>query len=199
MASEKLNSRVRQEQYARAALSLIASDGLRNLSVAGVARRVGLVPSALYRHYRGKDSLLEAVIGLIRKRLNENVDQVLADERDALQRLRRLLLAHVRVIRENEGILRVVFSDELDRGAVARRGQAWEMVSGYLGRVARIVAEGQRDGVIRPELDPGTVSVMFLGLIQPAAILWNLSGCRFDVTEHVKKAWPILRSAIAAR
>lgn len=40
--------------------------------------------------------------------------------------------------------------------------------------------------------------MMILGLIQPAAILWYLSGENFDVTKHVEKAWPILREAIRA-
>jgi AcrR family transcriptional regulator len=196
MALEKLNSEIRQEQYAQAALSLVAADGLKNLSVARVARRMGLVPSALYRHYQGKDALLDAVIGLIRERLHANVAVVLEQTPDPLERLRRLLMAHVRVIRENEGILRVIFSEELHNGHPERKAQVWEMVEGYLKRVADIVAQGQRGGQIRQDIDPGTASVMFLGLIQPAAILWNLSGGKFDVTRHVQNAWPVFCSAL---
>ncbi len=199
MALEKLSSEARQEQYAQAALSLVAADGLKNLSVARVARRVGLVPSALYRHYPGKEALIEAVIGLIRGRLHANVARVLEQTPDALERLRRLLLAHVRVIRENEGVLRVMFSDELHNGRAGRKAQVWEMVAGYLKRVADIVAQGQREGQIRQDIDPHTLSVMFLGLIQPAAILWNLSAGKFDVSRHAQKAWPVFCRAVTRR
>ena len=44
MADEKLDTLVRQEQIAEAALSLVAAHGVRRLSMAAVARRVGLVP-----------------------------------------------------------------------------------------------------------------------------------------------------------
>ncbi len=54
MAREKLDTEIRQEQIAQAALSLIASRGIKGLSVAAVARRVGLVPSGIYRHFKGK-------------------------------------------------------------------------------------------------------------------------------------------------
>jgi AcrR family transcriptional regulator len=199
MALEKLSSEVRQEQYAEAALSLIATDGLKSLSVARVARRVGLVPSALYRHYPGKDALLDAVISLIRERLQTNVTRVLEQTPDAIERLRQLLMAHVRVIRENEGVLRVIFSDELHNGHPERRAQVWEMVAGYLKRVADIIAQGQQEGQIRQDIDPDTASVMFLGLIQPAAILWNLSGGKFDVTRHVQKAWPVFCGALKTK
>ena len=194
---EKQDTEIRQEQLAQAALTVIASQGLAGLSVARVARRVGLVPSALYRHYSGKDALLNAVIALIRERLHGEVSAVMAQTPDALDRLRRLLMAHVRVIRENEGILRIVFSDELHHGQPGRKAVVHEMVSSYLRKVAGILSQGQRDGSIRAELDPAAVAVMFLGLIQPAAILWQLSGGRFDVTKHIEKAWPLFRDTIS--
>jgi AcrR family transcriptional regulator len=195
---EKLDTEVRQEQLAQAALALIAAHGLNRLSVARVARRVGLVPSAIYRHFAGKDALLDAVIALIRDRLHRNVDAVMEQTPDALDRLQLLLRAHVRMIRENEGILRLVFSDELHRGQPERKARVYEMVGSYLKKVAAIISRGQHEGIIRADLDPATAAVMFLGLIQPAAILWHLSGGEFDVTKQVEKAWPFFLSAITA-
>jgi AcrR family transcriptional regulator len=195
---KKLDTEVRREQLAQAALALIAAHGLNRLSVARVARRVGLVPSAIYRHFSGKDALLDAVIALIRERMHRNVEAVMAQAPDALDRLRRLLLAHVRMIRENEGILRLVFSDELHRGQPERKARVYEMVGSYLKKVAAIISQGQHEGSIRKDLDSATAAVMFLGLIQPAAILWHLSGGDFDVTKQVAKAWPYFLSAITA-
>jgi AcrR family transcriptional regulator len=196
MALEKLNSGIRQDQYAEAALNLVALEGLKGLSVASVARRVGLVPSALYRHFRNKDALLDSVIDLIHGRLHANADTVCRQTSDPLERLRLLLMAHVRLIRENKGILRIVFSDELHNGFPERKAQVWQMVAGYLKRVADIISQGQKEGQIQPDIDPDNASVMFLGLIQPAAILWNLSSGKFDVTRHVQKAWPIFYSSL---
>jgi len=43
MSTEKLHTEIRQEQIAQAALSLVSNDGMKKLSVANVARRVGIV------------------------------------------------------------------------------------------------------------------------------------------------------------
>jgi AcrR family transcriptional regulator len=162
MGTEKLDTEIRQEQLAQAALSLITTRGLKGLSVARVARRVGLVPSAVYRHFEGKDELLDAVLELIREHLNANVVQASQDATDALQVLRRLVMAHVRLIRENEGILSVVFSEEVQNGRPERKARVHSIIQGYLRNVAQIVSRGQQQGHIRPDADPGTVSVMFL-------------------------------------
>jgi hypothetical protein len=72
-------------------------------------------------------------------------------------------------------------------------------IQAYLDQVAAIVRHGQSDGCIRKDLDAATVSVMFLGLIQPAAILSHMSEGAFDVTGHTERAWAIFVEAIRAR
>lgn len=196
MTAEKLPTDIRRDQIARAALSVIASHGVARFSVAAVARRVGLVPSALYRHFKGKDQVLDAVIEYIAERLIGNVRAVTAETDDPLERLHRLLIRHVRMIRENEGIPRIVFSEDTYGGQPTRKAKVLALIQRYLSEVAELVRDGQRKGKIRPKLAPQTVALMFLGLIQPAAILWHMSDGSFDVTRETGKTWALLHEAI---
>ena len=74
MADAKLQTRIRREQIAAAALQLVASEGVKRLSIAAVARRVGLVPSGIYRHFKSKDAMLDAVLDLLDAKLQANVE-----------------------------------------------------------------------------------------------------------------------------
>jgi AcrR family transcriptional regulator len=196
--TRKRDTEVRQDQIAQAALALIARHGLRRLSVAAVARRVGLVPSAIYRHFDGKEAVIDTVLDLVRERLFDNVRAVREESSLAIDRLRLLLFRHMALVRDNQGLPRVVFSEEVYTGRPDRKSRMFATIQAYLDQVGAIVSEGQRDGAIRPDLDPATVSVMFLGLIQPAAILWHMSGGTFDVTRHTADAWRVFRRAIEA-
>lgn len=197
--AEKLHTEVRQEQFAQAALGLVATYGLKGLSVARVAHRVGLVPSAVYRHFASKDELLDAVIDLIRDRLSRNVEKVSQECKDPLECLRRLLMLHAQLVRENQGVPRIVFSEEVFSRNPQRKMAIHGIVKGYLRQVADMIKRGQTEGQIRRDLDPSTVSLMFLGLVQPAAILWQLSDGGIDVTKHAERAWQIFAEAIRAR
>jgi AcrR family transcriptional regulator len=71
MKRTKLNIEVRQEQIVREAMNLIASQGSRRLSVSASSNKTGLVPSALYRHFKSKDAILDSILDFIpEKRLN---------------------------------------------------------------------------------------------------------------------------------
>jgi AcrR family transcriptional regulator len=194
--TEKRDTAVRQEQIASAALAIIAQHGLRRTSVASVARRVGLVPSAIYRHYRGKGEILDAVLDLVHDRLLDNVRRVTTETPDALARLQRLVALHVSLLTTQPGILRVIFSEEVSGGKSARRARVFRTVRAYLTAVEDIIRQGQAAGTVKPDLDPPALALMFLGLIQPAAILAHLSDGELDVATHVQKAWHVYAGAL---
>lgn len=198
MSAEKLDTDVRQEQIAQAALELVAAKGIKGLSVAAVARRIGLVPSALYRHFKGKDAVLDAAVALVGIKMQANIHAVMQETSNPLDRLHQLLTRHVRMIRENVAIPRIIFSEDIFSGNPQRRKRVHQMLAGYLDEVARMIQDGQRQGKIRADADARVLSVMFLGLILPAGILWHISDGGFDVTRQTQRAWKVFCQAIQA-
>jgi hypothetical protein len=100
------------------------------------------------------------------------------------------------MIREGRAVPRIIFSDDLHSGHPERKGRAQRLVEGYLAQIGQLVRDGQQQGVIRAEVDPRTIALMFLGIVVPAAILWHLTDGGFDVTQHAARAWQVFRGAI---
>ena len=198
MADEKLHSEIRREQIAEAVLSFVAAHGVGRLSMAQVARRVGLVPSGIYRHFKNKEEMILAALDRIEARLQANLLAAAEENSDPLEQLRGILIRHVRFIREGRAVPRIIFSDDAHSGHPARRQRVQQILETYLGRIAELVRRGQQDGKIRPDLDPATAATMLMGIVVPAGILWHLTEGGFDVTKHAERAWCILRRAIVA-
>jgi AcrR family transcriptional regulator len=199
MSIVKLGTEVRREQIAQAALVLIASKGVHGLNMSGLARRVGLGVSSLYRHFTSKDQVLDAVIELLRERLLGNLVIAVQEATNPLEQLRRLLALHMRLILEYQALPRLFFSGDLYAGRPERKEKLYGIVKTYLGEVAAIIRKGQEENSIRLDLDPAAVAVVFLGLIQPTAILWHLSDGEFNVGKQVEQAWPIFVEATRVR
>jgi len=193
MAEEKLDTQVRREQIAEAALAIVAGQGVRRLSMATVARRVGLVPSGIYRHFTGKAAMLDAVLDLLEKRIADNVDAACRETDDPLQQLRGVLIRHVRFIREGRALPRILFSDAVHSGDPQRKQRIGAIIMGYAERLAEIMRRGQAQGQIRPEVDPSTAAMMFFGMIAPAGILWQLTDGGVDVTRLAERSWALFK------
>ncbi len=198
MAEEKLDTQIRREQIAEAALGLVASQGLRRLSVAAVARRVGLVPSGIYRHFKNKDEILDAVLDRVEQRLLANVKASRDEHADPVDCLKDVLMRHIRFLREGKviSVPRMIFSDDAHGDNPQRKRRVLHVFEQYTGQIADIVRLGQSQGRIRPELDVQTVAMMLFGIIVPAGILWHLTEGGFDVTRHAQRAWKLFSAAI---
>ncbi len=199
MSIEKLKTEVRRDQIARAALSLIASQGMSELKIAGLSRRVGVAPSAIYHHFRNKEEVVDAVLALLEKRFLGNVKTAIEKSHDPLAQLKEILFLHVKLILEHSALPRILFSEEIYGGKPERKAKLNAIVMNYLDEVARVIREGQQQNRIRSDIQPSTLSVMFLGLVQPTAILWHLSDGTFDAAKQVEKAWPVFCETIVAR
>jgi AcrR family transcriptional regulator len=197
--AKKQGTNVRQEQIAKAALDVVAKEGMKGLSMARVAENVGLVPSGLYRHFSGKEQILDAVLNFIRKRLLKNVELVRGETDDPVERLHRLLQRHVDLILRTPAIAQIVFSAEIFAGPSRRKQKLRSVIADYLHEVQAILRDGQDQNVIRRDVPPATLSMMFLGLIQPGILLHHLSGGEYDFPQHAERAWSVCCDAICRR
>lgn len=196
--AEKRDTVVRQEQIARAALDLMGRHGVDQVKMSAVARQIGLVPSAIYRHYPNKDAMVDAVLDLVRDQLLDNVRIATTETASAVERLERLLHLHLELLRQNQGMVRVIFSDAVAGGSPARRTRVFRTVQSYLEAIVHIVREGQRAGTIRADVEPRALASVFLGLVQPVAVLRVLSGGVLDGTATAEAGWRLVRRAIEA-
>ncbi len=199
MGKPKIKTEVRQEQIAEAALQVIGMHGFKGLSMERIARELDLAASALYRHYAGKEEVIDAAVDAIGFRLQAMVAEVHQAGLPALEVLRELLRRHIQLAQEFIAIPRLLFSDQVWIGNPGRKARLHAMLSGYLDEVAGLVRAAQREGALCPELNPHTVAVMFLGLFQPAVMMLFLSDGGFDITRHVDQAWATFLAGVAPR
>lgn len=187
----KTSSDTRREQIVTAALGLVGTRGIKALTITAIAREIGVVPSAIYRHFKGKSEVIDAIIELIGKRIQFNIEEVCTKTEDAVERLQLLHARHIRMLRENNGIPRLIFSEEICGAQTASdsRERLYGIIRSYRWHVTEIVRNGQKQGVLCTEIAPEAVSLMFLGLIQPVAFLHHISDGAFDVPLETERCW----------
>ncbi|MGM0490882.1 MAG: TetR/AcrR family transcriptional regulator C-terminal domain-containing protein, partial [Planctomycetota bacterium] len=132
-------------------------------------------------------------------RLLSNVQAVQQEGGNGLERLRRLVMRHVRFVRNNQAVPRIIFSEGITSRNPARKAKAHDIVRAYLDRVAEMARAGQQKGEVRSDVAPETIALLLLGIVQPGAVLWHLSDGHFDVTKHAERAWRLLGTALAPR
>ena len=166
--------RSRQAILASAA-RLATVEGLRGLSIGGLASAIGMSKSGLYAHFGSKEELQLATIDAAAKIYDDLVvSPAMAANRPA-ERLEALL----------EGFLRYVVGDvfpggcffaaaeaELDSHRGRVRDQIAEFQSVWLRRLADLVAEAQAAGELDAGEDPEQLAFELNSMLGQANSLW---------------------------
>ncbi len=190
---------IRQEQITHATLDLISNSGTIDINISSIAEQVGIAPSAVYRHFTGKEQILLAVNNLIRKNLMKNIHSVRQQTADPVQQLHFLLHRHIVMVRENPGIPRYVFSTAALTQGTERKAQLFEGVRRYLDELEKMFAAAQARSQIYEHLNPETLAFMYLGLIQPAIFLNQLGDGYADIEVLAQNAWQVLLEHICIK
>lgn len=169
--TEKKATETRREEIISASLRLIEKHGLDNLSVAEIAAEIKLVPSAIYRHFGGKEEIIDSLIDFVDRSLQANVARVAEVSGDAVDKLELLYKMHTDFLQTQPAIPKIVFSLLAGNKNPSLKKRIISVIAAYVAQVRNILAKGQPDGDIEPTIDPTAAALLFVGMIQPLIIL----------------------------
>jgi AcrR family transcriptional regulator len=110
-----------KEALIEAARRFIAERGVGGFTLVDAARLVGVTPAALYRHFRGREALLEEVAGRGFTDLAERLARSLTSRGTPLERFTRMGEAYLAFAEEEPGYYAAIFET---RGAPMTAEQA---------------------------------------------------------------------------
>jgi len=178
---------VRQEEIIRAALSIVEHNGLDKLNINDIAAKIELVPAAIYRHFKGREEIVAALVEYIEKRLRYNLGQMNAVQDTTIAKLKVLFELHITLLKEEAAIPRILyFLLSSDRNPDLKASML-SAVGFYVQQVKKLLLQGQEKGEISPDIDATAAAMMFLGMIQPLAILGQVNKEVLD--NYPQKLW----------
>ena len=167
----EVNIESRRQRILKAARSLIASGGMRSLSMRTLAAESGLVVATLYNLYGSRDEILYALI-------QDGVDRIVpildaeAPIDEPLARCRAVITVSVRFFAENEAIYRpmlVASYEGLSAGADADRRLAKQAASMQREGIEQAIAKG----LLKSSLDPERLGEQIYHGYELAAVQWG--------------------------
>ena len=188
-------SEVRQAEIARAVLELIAAEGHEALSMVAVAKRVKVVPSALYRHFASKEDMILAALRYQRdERLSEfnAAMQAGGSVLDAFETLARHVTRRLPTV---AAIPRIVFG-LLPKASERLRAESRALLNGLLGNLASGLKAAQERGEVRQDVDCEVAAMNMWGIFLTAIVRWHVSGHEFDVETYIARAFSLFRRSV---
>jgi TetR/AcrR family fatty acid metabolism transcriptional regulator len=164
----------KREVILDAAVVEIASHGYYQTTVAMIAKRAGVADGTIYLYFANKEEILFSLFDRAMDRFIALGRSELAKVGDAESRLRQIVELHLSLVGRDRDLAIITqvelrhsihFMDQFSRTKVAE----------YLGVLTEVVAQGQREGAFRADLDPVFAAKAIFGVLDEMATDWVLS------------------------
>jgi AcrR family transcriptional regulator len=155
----RADGRRNREALLSRAAELIAEQG-PGVPLDEIARAAGVGNATLYRHFPDRNSLLHAIAKQVIGLTAEAAERALTEETDSYQALACYLreAVQMRVAWVMPAIAAALDRDDAELAGLRARSVA---------AIAKLIVNAQRDGVIRPDVTFGDISLLLIRLARP--------------------------------
>ena len=165
----------KRERILAAAIEVFARKGFYATRVSEIAKAAGVADGTIYLYFENKDAVL---VSIFEDRISKLV-AVLRAEVDADApfdaKFRRVIALQLGLL-EGQRDLAEVVTVNLRQSSRLLKQFATPLFAQYLDVLASLVVVGQRDGVVRPELNPRVMARALWGALDAVALTWALGG-----------------------
>jgi AcrR family transcriptional regulator len=186
----------RQTEFIEAALEIISSQGLQNLTVRALAAKVGVTEGAIYRHFKSKEEILASTAGIFKTSTTEILNRILASPQSAIQKLKMFFLGRCSQFSENRGLALVMFSEDIFRGHEELQKEIHETMHSHKKLLTEAIAAGQQAGIL-VEIEPEHMFMVVMGALRLLVTRWRAANFGFDLLTAGEKLWYSLEKLIS--
>jgi AcrR family transcriptional regulator len=178
-----------------AARDLLAMHGFTGTTMAAIAAKVGVVESALYRHFSSKNHLFRETVSYFYAPILNDIEHAADTMDDPVATVRYVIRRHVRSYIEIPELNRLVVVQARQSSAEEEMGVV-ELNRRYSSVLTKTIAAGVADGSLRRDLDPRLVRDMIFGAIEHVWLRHEAHGDQMDVDAVSKDIYALLEPAL---
>jgi AcrR family transcriptional regulator len=163
---QRLSSEERQEEIVQQAIKLAANHSPERITTQNLADAMGVTQGAIFRHFSTKDAIWVSVLSWVGSRLAEVLAGAAKEGKDPLDRLERMLSAHMEFVSRHPGVPRVLFSELQQSGDSSIKQLIRSIMGAYRLRLVEVLKEAKAFGQVSPDLVEEHAAVLYLGMVQ---------------------------------
>jgi len=171
----------------QAATKVFAKKGFFHAKVSDIAKEARVADGTIYLYFENKDDILISLFEEQMKAVLENMIEEISREKDAVRKIEKFALTHLRLIERNKNMAEII-QVELRQSTKFMKEYKNERFLQYLNLIGDIIREGQEKGIIRKSVIPDIAKRAFFGALDEMSRFWVLSSHKkYDIETAAKQ------------
>jgi TetR/AcrR family transcriptional regulator, fatty acid metabolism regulator protein len=177
-----------------AVMEVFSTSDFHKASIRDIADSAGVSFTTIYKHFGSKEHLLFAFVNLWMGRLTDRIEDHLKGIEDLKEQLRKVFWLHLDFYERHEELGRILF--------ITLPMKTWMVDESFdqkrrVRLIIDVFKEGQKQGVINPDIRAGSLLDFLLGFIQRIFFMWIIRGQQERLTEGANALFEMVWQGIA--
>lgn len=182
----KMNTNLssRQSEIIHTSIKLIGEGGIQALTIKNISTEIGIAESALYRHFKSKTEVLNALLDFLGFIIISHYENVNKLKVSALEKIEKMISGQLKIFAENPPYAIVILSDGLYKNEKSLYEKIFKIMESAKSTFVSIIDEGKSSGEIRKDLSSEQIAFVIMGSVRLTVNQWSLSGFDFDLKKR---------------
>ena len=186
----------RREQILQALALMLEEDSGKRITVAALAKQVGVSEAALYRHFPSKARMFEGLIEFIEETLFARITRILEESTEALPRCGALLTLLLAFAEKNPGLSRLLDGGVLTGETARLRVRIHQLFERLETQLKQILRESELREGRRLTLPASAAANLLLATAEGRISQYVRSDFKRRPTEHWEDQWALLSTQL---
>ncbi|MHA1128190.1 MAG: TetR/AcrR family transcriptional regulator [Alphaproteobacteria bacterium] len=180
----------RKAEIVDTAIRLAAKTGPDRLTTEQLADEIGISQPAIFRHFKTKNDIWQAVGQRICDLMGESGK--LENKTSPVEKLRSLTVSHIAFIEATPAVPAILFSQELHSQNETLRAFFANLMAMRQKKLAKLIQAGIDTGELKKSINADDAAYLILAIIQGLAMRWSLNNRKFDLVSEGEKLLDLL-------
>jgi TetR/AcrR family fatty acid metabolism transcriptional regulator len=188
----------RRESILQAAIEIFSKKGFRSATISEIAERAGVAEGSIYQYFKSKEDLFFSIPVEKTIEFRTQVELHLSGIAGALNKIRKFVWYFLYFFTVNPEYGRMLMLDmRVNKSFV--RTETYNFLKKSVEHVLEIIDEGQKEGVIRKDINVYVLRHLILGVLEHIVTRWLLKDQKYDILAYHQEVSELIIDAIKAR
>jgi TetR/AcrR family fatty acid metabolism transcriptional regulator len=188
---------IRRESIIQAAIEVFSKKGFQAAGISEIAQRAGVADGTIYQYFKNKEDLFFSIPIEKTNEFRSKVELHLKGISGALNKIRKFVWYFLYFFKTNPEYGRLLMLEmRVNKSFV--KTETYDFLKQSVSSVLEIIEEGQKEGVIRKDVDIYLLRHLILGILEHMVTRWLLKEGKYDLLEHHQGVSRLLIEGLSA-
>jgi TetR/AcrR family fatty acid metabolism transcriptional regulator len=182
---------IRRESIIQAAIEVFSKKGFKTASISEIAQKAGVADGTIYQYFKNKEDLFFSIPIEKTNEFRSQLELHLEGISGGFNKIRKFVWYFLYFFKTNPDYGRILMLEmRVSKSFV--KTETYGFLKQSVSQVVDIIMEGQKEGVIRQDMDIYILRHLVLGTLEHMVSRWLLKGEKYDLLEHHQEVSRVL-------